>query len=298
MNNNYVDVARKRVLSEQRLRPEITRMHNRVFRGIRGLIVDFYEDYAEDGKVSKQESRKRLSRSEQVALRKTLSVFRELAEERKLVWRTRRNLRRLKTNISRYKALETNIDMLLFDLSREEEILFLNHLKRVIKNSYSENVKLIAHQSNAPLQDERIEEEQIDEILAYVFHGMNWRDRIWKNKMNVLHSDLRRAIELGLMQGYTESEIIYQLRERLEKGERRAFGLITSESCLMFMLAFLWAADKYKKKRFRYLNDLESNVCEACLALHNTILTRREIRPGENAPSMHPRCACILAAEP
>ena len=130
-------------------------------------------------------------------------------------------------------------------------------------------------------------------IVNSSFHNATYSDRIWMYQ-DMLKNELSSLLQTGLIQGQNPRRLATHLRKR--------FGVSQSNAERLMITELARAQTEAQKQSFER-NGLEEytflalgDACPICKALDGKHFKVAKMMPGTNAPPMHPRCRCSVAA--
>ena len=135
------------------------------------------------------------------------------------------------------------------------------------------------------------------------FHNATFSQRIWAHQQ-AMKADVSKLLQQGLIQGKGSRELAKDLRkyyigdERLKNGKSgaryRTETLMRTELARVQTEAQRQSFSRNGYDQYEFITN--SGCCEICQALNGQHFKVRDMMPGLNAPPMHPRCRCSVAA--
>lgn len=130
-------------------------------------------------------------------------------------------------------------------------------------------------------------------IVNASFHNATYSDRIWMYQ-DMLKNELNSILQTGLIQGQNPRRLATHLRKRFGVSQSNAERLMITELARVQTEAQKQSFERndFEKYTFLALGD----ACPVCKALDGKHFKVKTMMPGTNAPPMHPRCRCSVAA--
>lgn len=126
--------------------------------------------------------------------------------------------------------------------------------------------------------------------VAWAGDGMNFSDRIWKDK-ELLVKTLYKGLTDGMVKGETPYKIASELEKRFDVSLNNAMRLARTEMAHAQTVA---TTTKYKQMGFRNGIWLANDGCEECAALDGQVFPLEEL---EHMLPAHPNCRCSFLLE-
>lgn len=123
--------------------------------------------------------------------------------------------------------------------------------------------------------------------------GKSWSQRVWGN-VNDLQQALNDNLIDCVVRGKKTTYLRDVLRERFNVSYHRANTLIRTEMAHIETQA---ARDRYMAdglKYYQFLADPDERTCDVCASLDKKKFALKDMKPGVNAPPMHPNDRCCI----
>ena len=130
-------------------------------------------------------------------------------------------------------------------------------------------------------------------IVNASFHNATYSDRIWMYQ-DMLKNELSSLLQTGLIQGQNPRRLAAHLRKRFGVSQSNAERLMITELARVQTEAQKLSFERNGFTEYTFL--ALGNACEDCRKLDGKHFKVAKMMPGENAPPMHPRCRCSVAA--
>lgn len=130
-------------------------------------------------------------------------------------------------------------------------------------------------------------------IVNASFHNATYSDRIWMYQ-DMLKNELSSLLQTGLIQGQNPRRLARHLRERFGVSQSNAERLMITELARVQTEAQKQSFERNGFEEYTFL--ALGTACPICRALDGKHFKLKKMMPGTNAPPMHPRCRCSIAA--
>lgn len=134
-------------------------------------------------------------------------------------------------------------------------------------------------------------------IVNSSFHNATFSDRIWMYQ-DILRNELSSLLQSGLIQGKGSAELAKELRKRFNVKVSDAERLMITELRRVQTEAAKQSYERNGNEEYIFLAlnpEVNSVICDECKKLDGQHFKVADMKPGENAPPMHPRCHCSTA---
>ncbi len=253
---------------------------------IRSVINDFYMRYAKENKVSFAEAQKLLDKAEIGDLKDFIAKVQEHMGEYNLEL----NNMSIKARITRYQALEKQIDAILQRLyALEYEHKGKELLKEVYTDAYYRTWYNIDRYHGFHQEFAQINPRTIDELIRYPFNGADFSSRIWKQKDHMLQV-LKEDITTMLVQGKNPQTLAEDFARRFNTKKYEAYRLLHTESSFIIEQGSLAAYKEDEVEKYQILATLDHKTSEICQEQDGEIYEIDKATVGVNYPPFHPFC--------
>lgn len=130
-------------------------------------------------------------------------------------------------------------------------------------------------------------------IVNASFHNATFSDRIWMYQ-DMLKNELSSLLQTGLIQGQNPRQLATHLRKRFGVSQSNAERLMVTELARVQTEAQKQSFERNGFEEYTFL--ALGTACPICKALDEKHFKVKKMMPGTNAPPMHPRCRCSVAA--
>jgi SPP1 gp7 family putative phage head morphogenesis protein len=196
----------------------------------------------------------------------------------------------IKARITRYQALEMQIDAILQQLYGIE---YQHKGEQMLKDVYSEAYYRTWYSIDAykgfHAEFAQVNALTVEELIKYPFNGANFSDRLWKQKDHML-SQLTESITTMLVQGRHPKTLTKEFAKKFGKKEFEAKRLLYTEGAFMIEQGTLEAYKEDGVDKYQILATLDYKTSQICQDQDNEIYLVSEYKTGVNAPPFHPFC--------
>ena len=191
--------------------------------------------------------------------------------------------------LDRYWKMQAEMREELKKLGDKESALLSEKFERHWKDIY-ESAELPSEE-NFVKYSSRNAAEMINEV--WCADGKNWSQRVWHN-VDKLQEALNSSLLDCVISGKTTKELKQKLQKDFGVSYNRAKSIVNTE---MAHIQTQSAAQRYKDsgvEYYEFLADTDKSTCDICAALDGKRFKLIEMKPGENAPPMHPNDRCCI----
>ncbi len=265
---------------------ELQKAFEQAKKEIQSVINDFYMRYAKENKVSYAEAQKLLSKIEIGELQD----FIDLVNKNMGKYNIKLNNMFIKARITRYQALEKQIDAILQQLyAIEYEYKGKELLKEVYEDSYYRTWFNIDQYHGFHQEFAQINARTIDKLIRYPFNGATFSARIWKQKDHMLQV-LIEDITTMLVQGKNPQTLAEGFAKRFKTKEFEAYRLLHTESSFIIEQGSLAAYKEDGVEKYQILATLDVRTSDICRSEDGKVYDVDKATVGVNYPPFHPFC--------
>ena len=264
---------------------------NQTKRELQKTIEAFYFRYAEENSLSFAAAQKRLNAEELGEL----NDFIALAMDNIGKYNQQVNNMSLKARVTRYQALEMQVDAILrqlyaIDYQAESE----RTMQEVYEDTYYRTWYSIDQYHGFHQAFAQVEPRTVEKLLEYPFNGAAFSSRLWKQKDH-LQTQLTEAVTTMLIQGRHPSTLTKEFAKKMQSKKFDAYRLLHTESSFLMSAATHAGYKEDGVEKYEILATLDSKTCEICGELDGNVYEVGEEVTGVNMPPFHPLCRCTDA---
>lgn len=259
-------------------------------REINAVIYEFYLKYAENNKISLAEAQNYLNFNELKEFKGNLEEFIKMAKES--IGKVNPEIENLsiKARITRYQALEAQINEILEKLyAIDYEQYGGQKLKDIYEDQYYKTLFDIGQYRGFNYEFALLNTDVIDELIKYPFNGLNFSDRIWRQKGDLIYK-LREAMTTAFIQGKNPKELAESFAKVFEVKQHEAYRLLHTETAFMAEQATLQAYKDDGIEQYEFSATLDLRTSDICREHDGKVYDVDKAIVGLNYPPMHPHC--------
>lgn len=265
---------------------ELEKSFEQARKEIRQVINEFYGKYADGNKVSWAAAHQMLSREEIVGLKEFIALVNEHMNE----YDQKLNNMSIRARITRYQALEKQIDAILQKLyTIDYQVKGEEMLKSIYYDSYYQTWFNIDLYSGFHQEFAQIDPITIEELIKYPFNGANFSDRIWKQKDFMLQQ-LRENLTTVIVQGKNPMALSYDFAKKFDVREYEAYRLLHTEGAFIIEQGALAAYKQDGVEQYQISATLDNKTTEICRDEDSEVYDVDKAVVGDNYPPFHYNC--------
>lgn len=250
-------------------------------KNINKEITKIFNKYATDGKLTKKEA------SELLNTRETKEFYDNLLKEinsiddadikRKLL--AKYNAPAYAYRISRYEALQNNIDVELKKLADIEQQITEIQYVDTIKEGYYHNIYDIQKNTRLGFSFTQIDNRTINLMLNENWvDNANFSKRIWNNSEK-LSNYLKAQLTADTMSGKSIAKISQELKEYMNVGMYEATRLVRTEVNHFANESEMLSYEELDIDKYRFIATLDQVTCKHCAELDNKVFNVKDRKP-------------------
>lgn len=261
---------------------------NQTKRELQKTIEAFYFRYAKENGLSYAEAQKRLDKEELGELKD----FIDLAMQNIGKYNQTVNNMSIKARITRYQALEAEVDAILRQLyAVDYEAMAEETMGEVYEESYYRTWYNIDQYRGFHAAFSKVEPRIVETLLEYPFNGANFSSRLWKQKDH-LQTQLMESLTTMMIQGKHPSTLAKDFAKKMQSKKFDAYRLLHTESSFLMSEATHAGYKEDGVEKYQILATLDSKTCGVCGELDGDIHEVDKAVVGVNMPPFHPLCRC------
>jgi SPP1 gp7 family putative phage head morphogenesis protein len=198
----------------------------------------------------------------------------------------------IRARITRYQALEKQIDVILQQLYgieyqyKGEEVL-----KDIYSDSYYQTWFGIDQYKGFHQEFAQVSAKTVEELIKYPFNGADFSTRLWKQKAYTLQS-LSENITTMLIQGRNPRVLAPAFAKKFASSEFEAYRLLHTEMSFMAEQGSQRAYKEDDVEKYQWLATLDMLTCEECQGMDNKVFDTGKGIVGVSMTPKHPLCRC------
>lgn len=261
---------------------------NQTRRELQKTIDAFCFRYAEENGLSFAAAQKKLDAEELGELQD----FIDLAMKNIGKYNQQVNNMSIKAQITRYQALEAQVDAILRQLyAIDYEAEAEKTMQEVYGDTYYRTWYNADQYHGFHAEFAQVSPTVVEKLLEYPFNGAAFSDRLWKQKDH-LQAQLMEAATTMLIQGRHPSTLTKEFAKKMNSKKFDAYRLLHTESSFLMSEAAHAGYKEDSVPKYEILATLDSKTCNVCGDLDNKVYEVGEEVTGVNMPPFHPLCRC------
>lgn len=287
--------TKRYIKQEEEYDRQIEKIYDDMLDGVQKEIDSFYGRYANREGITIAETKKRVSKLDIAEYqRKAQRYVREKNFSEKANEEMR--LYNLTMKVNRLEMLKAGIGLEMLKGHAELETF----MEKILQGRTEEELKRQADILGNTVKDKQ---KLARAIPNASFHNAAFSDRIWMYH-DMMKADLSKLLQTGLIQGKNPRQLASEIRkyyygdERLKNGKNGA--VYNMERLMRTEMARVQTEaqrQSFIENGFtQYLFLANSGCCAACQANNGRHFKIEDMKPGDNAPPIHPQCRCSTAA--
>ncbi len=261
---------------------------NQTRRELQKTVESFYFRYAEENGLSYAAAQKKLDAEELGELKDYIDlVMQNIGRYNQQV-----NNMSIKARITRYQALEAQIDAMLrqlyaIDYQSEAE----KTMQEVYEDTYYRTWYNADQYHGAHMAFSQVNPMVMETLLEYPFNGAAFSSRLWKQKDH-LQTQLMEAVTTMLIQGVHPQKLTKEFAKKMQSKKFDAYRLLHTESSFLMSEATHAGYKEDGVEKYEILATLDSKTCGVCGDLDGKLYEVGKEVVGVNMPPFHPLCRC------
>lgn len=277
----------------------LIKAYEQATKDINKEISRIFKNYAKDSGLSKETLTQLLNKKESETHYKNLLevINNNITDERlKKKLLAKYNAPAYSYRISRYEALQQNIDIELKKLANIEQQITEIRYVDTIKEGYYHNIFDIQKGTGLGFSFAQIDNRTIKLLLNENWiDNANFSQRIWNNSEK-LGEYLKTQLTASSMSGKSIQKIAKELSEYMNVGIYNATRLVRTEVNHFANEAEMLSYEELNIEKYRFIATLDNRTSEMCQENDNKIYKISERKAGINFPPLHPNCRSTTVA--
>ena len=267
---------------------KLEKAFNQTKRELQKTLESFYWRYAEENGLTYAEAQKRLDKAEIGELNDFINlVMQNIGKYNQTV-----NNMSIKARITRYQALEAQVDALLRQLyAVDYEAMANQTMKEVYGDTYYQTWYNIDQYRGFHSAFAQVDPAVVDKLLEYPFNGANFSTRLWKQKDH-LQTVLMESLTTMMVQGVPPQNLAADFAKKMNSKKFEAYRLLHTESSFLMSEATHAGYKEDGVEKYEIVATLDSKTCGVCGEMDRKVYPVEEAITGKNMPPFHCFCRC------
>lgn len=270
---------------------KLEKAFNQTKRELQKTVESFYWRYAEENGLTYAAAQQRLDKAEVGELKDYIDlVMKNIGKYNQDV-----NNMSIKARITRYQALEAQVDAMLRQLyAVEYEAMAEQTMQEVYGDTYYRTWYNIDQYRGFHSAFAQVDPAAVDRLLEYPFNGANFSARLWKQKDH-LQTVLMESLTTMMVQGVPPQNLATDFAKKMQSKKFEAYRLLHTESSFLMSEATHAGYKEDDVEKYEIIATLDSKTCGICGELDGKVYPVEEAVPGKNMPPFHCFCRCTDA---
>ena len=267
---------------------KLEKAFNQTRKELQKTIEAFYFRYAEENGLSYAAAQRRLDQEALGDLKDFISLaMQNIGKYNQMV-----NNMSIKARITRYQALEAQVDAILRRLyAVDYEAMAEQAMQEVYEESYYRTWYNMDQYRGFHAAFAQVEPRTVQKLLEYPFNGAAFSDRLWKQKDH-LQTQLMESLTTMMIQGKHPSTLAKDFAKKMQSKKFDAYRLLHTEGSFLMSEAAHAGYREDGVKKYQILATLDSKTCGVCGELDGKVYDVGKEVVGVNMQPFHPLCRC------
>lgn len=283
--NRETEQRKHNIRDEAEYQKQIREIYQNMIDEIEKEINGFYGKYAKKEGITMADARKRAAKADIEALGRKAAKY---VKEKDFSEQANEEMRlyNMTMKVNRLELLKAQIGL--------EMVAGFDELQKYYEEILTDRT-ISEFERQAGILGKTIQNnaKAADAIVNASFHNATYSDRIWMYQ-DMLKNELSSLLQTGLIQGQNPRRLATHLRKRFGVSQSNAERLMITELARVQTEAQKQSFERNGFEEYTFL--ALGTACEDCRKLDGKHFKVAKMMPGENAPPMHPRCRCSVAA--
>lgn len=277
------EIIKEETLSDQEMSKEIERIVNEMIEDIEKEISAFYARYATREGISLEDAKKKI---DAVDVIKFANQAKKYVDTQDFSDRANEELRAYNTKmyVSREELLKAQIGLLVTYTYAKLESQMHNYLESAYYRALKQQAGILGDTLQVASTD-------VKAIVLAPFQNSNWSRRLWRD-MRKTRIQVQRAVTHVIIRGRHPYEFVKELRKESGNSTYEMRRLLITETARVQTIATKqhMLENQGPDAEYKYVAKLDSKTTKTCRGLNGKVFKVKDMKPGVNAPPMHPFC--------
>ena len=270
-----------------KLAKELEQHYKLASKQIEKEINNLFEKYAKDNQLTYAEATRYLTSDEFKVWRADIKGYLKMIEDNPEVL-LELNTLAMKSRITRWEALQYEIDKILNELTQTAVESTTELLTDTLEDNYNRNVFNISKKAGYVANFSGINQKTIKRILEYPWSGNDYSSRIWDNKKQ-LSKTIKEEMTQMVIRGESSKKVAQRVATRMDTSYKNAVRLVQTEHSYVMNEASKYTYEDLNIDKYEFLATLDSRTCSVCGKLDGKVFNLKDAKTGVNYPPLHPR---------
>ena len=269
---------------------DLVKAFNKAKKNIHSVINNFYIRYADNNELTYDVAMQELNFKELQELKDQLKEFRMLAIDSIGEFNLELENMSMKARITRYQALEMQIDGILSNLySIDYEAYGIEEFINIYKDQYYKTIFNIEQYRGFHSEFAQINIRAVEELINYPFSGASYSDRLWRQKEDLIFK-LKDSLMNMIIRGTNPQELSEDFAKYFGTKQHEAYRLLHMEGAFIVEQATLKGYEEDDIEKYEILATLDLKTSGICREQDGKVYNVKEALTGVNSPPFHWFC--------
>lgn len=269
---------------------DLVKGFNKAKKNIHSVINNFYIRYADNNELTYDVAMQELNFKELQELKDQLKEFRMLAIDSIGEFNLELENMSMKARITRYQALEMQIDGILSNLySIDYEAYGIEEFINIYKDQYYKTIFNIEQYRGFHSEFAQINIRAVEELINYPFSGASYSDRLWRQKEDLIFK-LKDSLMNMIIRGTNPQELSEDFAKYFGTKQHEAYRLLQMEGAFIVEQATLKGYEEDDIGKYEILATLDLKTSDICREQDGKIYNVKDAVTGINSPPFHWFC--------
>ena len=281
------EAKKHNIQDEEEYNRQIQEIYENMMDEINKEINGFYARYAKKEKITMAEAKRRADQLDIKAYERKAKKYvatKDFSDQAKEEMR----IYNLTMKVNRLELLKANIGL--------EMVSGFDEMQKYFDKKLSERT-IEEFRRQAGILGASVMEngKMVHAIVNASFKNATYSERIW-GYQGMLKAEIQGLLVSGLIGGKNPKVLARHLEKRFGVSRSNAERLMITELARVQTEAQKQSFIRNGFEEYEYVACSKTDVCSICQALDGKHFKVEDMMPGTNAPPMHPRCHCSVAA--
>ena len=269
---------------------ELIKSFQKAKKDVHSVVNDFYIRYANNNELTYDAAMMELSFKELKNLKDELNIFKKMAIESIGEFNLELENMSMKARITRYQALETQIDAILTNLYSIDYKAYGNEkFIDIYVDQYYKTIFNIEQFRGFHQEFAQVNMRAVEELINYPFSGVAYSDRLWKQKDHMLEK-LKESIMNMIIKGTNPAELSEEFAKIFDRKQYEAYRLLQMEGAFIIEQATIKGYEEDGIVEYKILATLDLKTSPICREQDGKVYKTKEAVTGVNLPPFHWYC--------
>lgn len=281
------EAKKHNIQDEEEYNRQIQEIYENMLDQINKEINGFYARYAKKEKITMTEAKRRADQLDIKAYERKAKKyvatkdFSDQANEEMRIYN-------LTMKVNRLELLKANIGLEMVSGFDEMQKYFDKKLSERTIDEFRRQAGILG----ASVMENG---KMVHAIVNASFQNATYSERIW-GYQGMLKAEIQGLLVSGLIGGKNPNVLARHLEKRFGVSRSNTERLMVTELARVQTEAQKQSFIRNGFEEYEYVACSKTDVCSICKALDGKHFKIEDMMPGTNAPPMHPRCHCSVAA--